>query len=957
MFKKKNYIGIKPDKNDTKIKRILIVIIPILLIIIGVVLFAMGGLNKLMGNSVTADTNNTISIEFNPNGGSGSMTPQTVEINSTDAVKKNTFKGPYNDSNFFGWAIYNKRLKKYLWVFYGSTDSHGNVIDDDKEKRYYYDDSFIYNMGNKKQVEEIAIIKDCSSLSSIINGLEKDFEFVRPGDTLVLIAMWEGKRTINFDSNGATSGYMYPIEISTLTTTISLPNCDYYKDGYKFDGWKIYDNDTKKWVTTVNTEVNDPNDLSTTFHSFIDEPLISDYLYFNNKIGQVFTIYPQWKSHSIPLTIMYDANGGIGSIDVQNAGDKASDSTFQFYKNTIIKANNGQIVRTGYTFKGWNVYTYKSDSKYYDIQKCDKKYLELSVPNVECSITNALILRDGGTLAYIPYGSSVLLKAVWEKNNTSSNNVSGQYTVYYKTNSNTSINNQIVNYNEYFNLSNITPKKQYYKFAGYHALRNDNLWYCYTNSNKSLKEWKNESVCKKNGYVKFAKGEKLLKLVNVNESVTMYAQWELNSFTVNYSATGVTGIMGSQTIEYGKSTSLRLNNFKKNGYIFDGWYAQRQNGTWLCYTDPGKQRTAWTNKNTCNNFGYVKYNDGEKVAQTAPVGTSVTMHAQWKSSQFTVKYYSGGGTGTMSDQKITYGVSTKLFANKFTRSGYNFIGWHAQRDDGTWLCYTDPGKQRTEWMSISKCNFGYVIYSNQEYVAKTANPGRYVKMVAQWKTNSFTVRYDANGGYGSMSEQKIIYGVPTKLKSNSFSKSGYKFKEWYAKKGNEWLCYTDPSHQNSTWMVQAKCSFGKDPYSNGAKVAKTVPAGQVVTMYAVWKKNACSTEYYCTRGSIVGSGPTAYCHEKLYEAKKTVYKCEKGFTKTKDGYCVYSATYLYTDKWNRKIYANCNSSNGEWLDGNKCKKAAKRQYGSNKESCPKGGIRDGAYCYNEYNTSKRQVCN
>ena len=109
--------------------------------------------------------------------------------------------------------------------------------------------------------------------------------------------------------------------------------------------------------------------------------------------------------------------------------------------------------------------------------------------------------------------------------------------------------------------------------------------------------------------------------------------------------------------------------------------------------------------------------------------------------------------------------------------------------------------------------------------------------------------------------------------------------------------------------------------------------------------------------SIVGSGPTAYCHEKLYEAKKTVYKCENGFTNTKDGYCVYSATYLYTDKWNRKIYANCNSSNGEWLDGNKCKKAAKRQYGSNKESCPKGGIRDGAYCYNEYNTSKRQVCN
>ena len=192
--------------------------------------------------------------------------------------------------------------------------------------------------------------------------------------------------------------------------------------------------------------------------------------------------------------------------------------------------------------------------------------------------------------------------------------------------------------------------------------------------------------------------------------------------------------MSDQKITYGVSTSLSANRFTKSGYKFIGWNAQRDDGTWLCYTDPSNRNTAWTDQNKCDDFAYVVYDDMEKVAKTAGRGRTVKMYAQWKPNFFTVKYYSGGGSGKMSDQKITYGVSTSLSANRFTKSGYKFIGWHAQRDNGDWLCYTDPSNRSTSWTSINTCkNFAFAVYDDMEKVARTAEPGRYVKMVAQWK--------------------------------------------------------------------------------------------------------------------------------------------------------------------------------------------------------------------------------
>ncbi|MCM1309043.1 MAG: leucine-rich repeat protein, partial [Butyrivibrio sp.] len=46
---------------------------------------------------------------------------------------------------------------------------------------------------------------------------------------------------------------------------------------------------------------------------------------------------------------------------------------------------------------------------------------------------------------------------------------------------------------------------------------------------------------------------------------------------------------------------------------------------------------------------------------------------------YTIKYNANGGSGSMSDQTITYGVSTVTRANTFKKNGYTFAGWTAYR--------------------------------------------------------------------------------------------------------------------------------------------------------------------------------------------------------------------------------------------------------------------------------------
>ena len=56
-----------------------------------------------------------------------------------------------------------------------------------------------------------------------------------------------------------------------------------------------------------------------------------------------------------------------------------------------------------------------------------------------------------------------------------------------------------------------------------------------------------------------------------NAAVTLYAQWQIDTYTVSYSANGGTGAPGSQTKTYGVNLTLSSATPTRTGYTFMGW--------------------------------------------------------------------------------------------------------------------------------------------------------------------------------------------------------------------------------------------------------------------------------------------------------------------------------------------------------------------------------------------------
>ena len=150
---------------------------------------------------------------------------------------------------------------------------------------------------------------------------------------------------------------------------------------------------------------------------------------------------------------------------------------------------------------------------------------------------------------------------------------------------------------------------------------------------------------------------------------------------------------------------------------------------------------------------------------------------------YTVSYDANGGSSAPAAQTKTKDVALTLSSTKPTRTGYKFLGWAASKT-ATSAQYQPGGS----------------------YTANAA-----VTLYAVWKTNDYTVSYDANGGTGAPAAQTKTHGTALTLSSTKPTRTGYMFLGWAASK-------TATSAQ----------------YQPGGSYT----ANAAVTLYAVWKENA-----------------------------------------------------------------------------------------------------------------------
>ena len=667
----------------------------------------------------------TYTIAYNGNGNTGGSTVSSTH--TYDVAKALTSNG-FNKTgySFAGWATSTTGS-----VVYSNGQSVTNVRSTTGTTTLYakwnlVNYSITYNLnGGTNSSSNPSSYNVTSSTITLANPTRTGYTFagwftdssftnsitsIAAGSTgnKTLYAKWNANSyTIAFNGNGNTGGSMSSLSM-VYGTAKTLTSNAFTKTGYTFQGWATSSSAT----TATYTNGQSVNNLVSTN-------------------GGSITLYAVWKANT--YTVAYNGNGNTG-------GSTASSS--HTYGTAKALTSNG-FTKTGYTFAGWatsssgsvvysngqsvsnltstngatvtlyakwNVVNY---SITYNLNGGTNSSSNPSRYNITSStITLANPTRTGYTFGGWYSDSSFATKVTSIASGSTGNKTlyakwtANSYTISFNGNGNTggSMSNLAMTYGTAKTLTSNGFTKTGYTFAG----------------------WATSA----SGAVVYSNGQSVNNLTaTAGGTVTLYAKWTANTYTVAYNGNGNTGgSTASSSHTYGVAKTLTANGFTKTGHNFAGW--------------------------SKSSSGAVAYSNSQSVSNlTATNGATVTLYAKWNPWTHTVAYNANGGSGAPSSQTKTYGTSLTLSSTKPTRTGYTFAGWNTN-SSGTGTNYSAGGS--------------YTADQN----------GGTVTLYAKWTANSYTVTFNANGGSTSTSSKTVTYAstygtLPTP------TRTGYTFKGWY----------------------------------------------------------------------------------------------------------------------------------------------------------------------------------
>lgn len=202
---------------------------------------------------------------------------------------------------------------------------------------------------------------------------------------------------------------------------------------------------------------------------------------------------------------------------------------------------------------------------------------------------------------------------------------------------------------------------------------------------------------------------------------------------------------------------------------------------------------------------------------------------------------------------VVYGFSTPLQRNRFSNTGYKFVGW-ALYDPATNRWRYEDAAGNKAWRTAPLEGEKKCIYADEQKVKATVSPGGLVILCAQWEsTKNFFVTFYSDKSDDDIKTESYKYGTSKELIDKWFDSSiNDTFVGWHAYwvEKDKWY-YVSADGTTKKWYVEGKepTGYRKVVYKNKATVKQTATAGGHIEMHAVW--NEIKLYYYAGATDIV----------------------------------------------------------------------------------------------------------
>ena len=306
----------------------------------------------------------------------------------------------------------------------------------------------------------------------------------------------------------------------------------------------------------------------------------------------------------------------------------------------------------------------------------------------------------------------------------------------------------------------------------------------------------------------------------ITEDITLTAKWEINKFKVTFDTDGGEPIPDDQFVEWGLFVEEPTTEPTKTGYTFDGWYLGDERYDFSAAVEQNITLTAkWEAKKANVHLMIFKSGDLSTPIVNVPyatdklAGDTIDLAEIDLSSYLDFDFEIDGGwyddglfnlykkyvngeqenkpaaltelqiTGNWQNLKL---IVTELVPVVYFDSLESLTAYQNDHSKTEGILHTTKARlgsalPTTDAPTATRDGYTFTFWSREgqlgtDVTGQTVNG--WTNLVANWKANTYTVKFAPNGGEGTMADQNFTYDVEQALTANAFTRTGYTFTGW-----------------------------------------------------------------------------------------------------------------------------------------------------------------------------------